>query len=86
MAVLNEALSSIGALIPIMITGHKATMVISRYSFSIALMWVVVGCGATLGSMLGTRIFKKLTIFSMTILATVIALLTTFSIFAAVFI
>lgn len=81
--VLNGALSSIGALIPIMIAGHKATMVISRYSFTIALMGVVVGCGAALGSMFGTQIFKKFTIFSMTILATVISLLTTFSIFVA---
>src|SRR5699024_9783842 len=70
-AVLNGALSSIGALIPIMIAGHKATMVISRYSFTIALMGVVVGGGAALGSMFGTQIFKKLTIFSMTIVATV---------------
>lgn len=82
-AVLNGALSSIGALIPIMIAGHKTTMVISRYSFTIALMGVVVGCGAALGSMFGTQVFKKLTIFSMTILATVIALLTTFLVFAA---
>ena len=36
-----------------------------------------------LGSMFGTQIFKKFTIFSMTILATVISLLTTFSIFVA---
>lgn len=46
-------------------------------------MGVVVGGGAALGSMFGTQIFKKLTIFSMTIVATVISLLTTFSIFVA---
>lgn len=82
-AILNGSLSSMGSLIPIMIAGHKATMVISRYSFTIALMGVVVSCGAALGSMFGSQVFKKLTIFSMTILATLIALLTTFAIFVA---
>ena len=71
-----------GSLIPIMIAAHKTAMVISRYSFTIALMGVVVACGAALGSMFGTQLFKKFTIFSMTILATLIALMTTFAIFA----
>lgn len=81
-AVLNGLLSSTGSLIPIMIAAHKTAMVISRYSFTIALMGVVVACGAALGSMFGTQLFKKFTIFSMTILATLIALMTTFAIFA----
>ena len=81
-AVLNGSLSSMGSLIPIMIAAHKTAMVISRYSFTIALMGVVVACGAALGSMFGTQLFKKFTIFSMTILATLIALMTTFAIFA----
>ena len=83
-AVLNGSLSSMGSLIPIMIAAHKTAMVISRYSFTIALMGVVVACGAALGSMFGTQLFKKFTIFSMTILATLIALMTTFAIFATV--
>ena len=45
-------------------------------------MGVVLACGAALGSMFGTQLFKKFTIFSMTILATLIALMTTFAIFA----
>ena len=43
---------------------------------------MVVACGAALGSMFSTQLFKKFTIFSMTILATLIALMTTFAIFA----
>lgn len=82
-AVLNGSLSSMSSLIPIMIAGHKTTMVISRYSFTIALIGVVVSCGAALGSMFGTQLFKKFTIFAMTILATLIALLTASSIFMA---
>lgn len=62
-AVLNGSLSSMGSLIPIMIAAHKTAMVISRYSFTIALMGVVVACGAALGSMFGTQLFKKFTIF-----------------------
>lgn len=48
----------------------------------VVLMGVVLACGAALGSMFGTQLFKKFTIFSMTILATLIALMTTFAIFA----
>ncbi|QQP29459.1 MFS transporter [Lactobacillus ultunensis] len=81
-AILNGSLSSMGSLIPIMIAANKNTMVISRYSFTIALMGVVVACGAALGSIFGTKLFKKFKIFSMTILATLIALITTFAIFA----
>lgn len=82
-AILNGSLSSMGSLIPIMIAGHKTTMIIFRYSFTIALIGVIVSCGAALGSMFGSQLFKKLTIFSMTILATLIALLTTIAIFIA---
>lgn len=76
-AILNGALSAMGSLIPIMIAGNRAAMVISRYSFTIALIGIVVGCGAALGSMFGAELFKHFTVFSMTIAATIIALLTT---------
>lgn len=82
-AVLNASLSSMGSLIPIMIAGHKQTMVISRYSFTIALMSALVGIGAALGSMFASKLFKKVSIFYLTILATIIAILTTTAIFRA---
>lgn len=80
-AILNGALSSMGSLIPIMIAGHKQTMVISHYSFTIALMSALVGIGAALGSICASKFLKKTTIFNLTILATFIAMLTTSAIF-----
>lgn len=82
-AILNGSLSSMGSLIPIMIAGHKQAMVISHYSFTIALMSALVGVGAALGSMFATKFFKKISIFNLTILATIVALLTTISILLA---
>lgn len=80
-ALLNGALSSMGSLIPIMIASHRSIMVISRYSFTIALMGAIVGSGAALGSIFGPHLFKKMNIFTTTIIANILALLTTVSIF-----
>lgn len=82
-AILNGSLSSMGSLIPIMIAGHKQTMIISRYSFTIALMSALVGVGAALGSILASKLFKMVSIFKLTILATIVAILTAFATFRA---
>lgn len=57
-------------------------MVITSYSFTIAVMGVVVSCGAILGSMFGPQLFKKASVFTMTIIAIILSFAT---IIAAVF-
>ena len=81
-ALVNGMLSALGSLIPIVIAGNKTTMVITSYSFTIAVMGVVVSCGAILGSMFGPQLFKKASVFTITILAIVLSFATTI---AAVF-
>ncbi|MDH5100660.1 MFS transporter [Lactobacillus kefiranofaciens] len=81
-ALVNGMLTALGSLIPIVIAGNKATMVITSYSFTIAVMGVVVSCGAILGSMFGPQLFKKASVFTMTIIAIILSFAT---IIAAVF-
>ncbi|MBW1225681.1 hypothetical protein KYD80_26090, partial [Escherichia coli] len=57
------------ALIPIVMAGHRSTMIISTYSFTIAIIGVIISVGAALGSMFGPQLFKKVSIFTVIILA-----------------
>ena len=76
-ALLNGILTALGSLIPIMIAGNKSTMIITSYSFTIAVMGVVVSVGAILGSMFGPQLFKKALVFTITILAIILSFATT---------
>lgn len=78
-ALLNGALGAMSALVPIVMAGHKTTMLIGNYSFTMAVMGVVVSCGAALGSMFGPQLFKKFSAFTVTITAGVLSILTTIS-------
>ncbi len=78
-SLLNGVLGAMSALIPIVMAGHKSTMLISNYSFTMAVMGVVVSCGAAFGSMFGPQLFKKVSAFTMTIVAGGLSLFTTFS-------
>lgn len=68
-ALLNGALSTMGSLLPIVMAGNRSTMIISTYSFTIAIIGVVVSAGAILGSTFGLQLFRKQNIFFMLILA-----------------
>lgn len=68
-ALLNGALSTMGSLLPIVMAGNRSTMIISTYSFTIAIIGVVVSAGAILGSTFGLQLFRKQSIFFMLILA-----------------
>lgn len=78
-SLLNGVLGAMSALIPIVMAGHKSTMLISNYSFTMAVMGVVVSCGAAFGSMFGPQLFKNVSAFTMTIVAGGLSLFTTFS-------
>ena len=78
-SLLNGVLGAMSALIPIVMAGHKSTMLIGNYSFTMAVMGVAVSCGAALGSMFGPQLFKKVSAFTMTIVAAGLSVLTTFS-------
>lgn len=58
-ALLNGALDALQALVPIVIAGHKETMIIGYYSFTIALLEAVAGIGLALGSVFSAKVFKK---------------------------
>lgn len=68
-AILNGILDAMEALIPIVMVGHRSTMIISTYSFTIAIIGVIISVGAALGSMFGPQLFKKVSIFTVIILA-----------------
>lgn len=78
-AILNGSLSAIGALLPIMIAA-KSTMILFNYSFTIAAMGTIVSCGAILGSIFGQQLSKKISVFSLIIIAIIFSLLTTITI------
>ena len=78
-SLINGVLGAMSALIPIVMAGHKSTMLIGNYSFTMAVMGVAVSCGAALGSMFGPQLFKKVSAFTMTIVAAGLSVLTTFS-------
>ena len=70
-AVLNGVLSTIEPLISIVIAGNRQVMVIGTYSFTIALIGAMAGIGAALGSIFGTNIFKKVSLYLIIIFANI---------------
>lgn len=76
-ALLNGALSAIGSLLPIVIAGNRSTMIISTYSFTLAIIGVVVSAGAILGSVFGPQVFKKQSVFFMVIAAIILSIAAT---------
>ena len=76
-SMLNGVLGAMSALVPIVMAAHRETMLIGNYSFTMALMGMIVGCGAALGSMFGPQLFRKVSAFTMTIAAGVLSFLTT---------
>ena len=76
-ALLNGALTSMGSLLPIIMAGNRSTMIISTYSFTLAVIGLVVSVGAILGSTFGPQLFKKQSVFFMVIAANVLSVATT---------
>lgn len=70
-AVLNGVLSTIEPLISIVIAGNRQVMVIGTYSFTIALIGAMAGIGAALGSIFGTNLFKKVSLYFIIIFANI---------------
>ena len=70
-AVLNGVLSTIEPLISIVIAGNRQVMVIGTYSFTIALIGAMAGIGAALGSIFGTNLFKKVSLYLIIIFANI---------------
>lgn len=79
-ALLNGALTSMGSLLPIIMAGimagNRSTMIISTYSFTLAVIGLVVSVGAILGSTFGPQLFKKQSVFFMVIAANVLSVAT----------
>ena len=85
-ALLNGALTSMGSLLPIIMAGNRSTMIISTYSFTLAVIGLVVSVGAILGSTFGPQLFKKQSVFFMVIVAIVLSVATTVAaVFANIF-
>lgn len=82
-ALVNGILTTIGALIPIVAAASRSTMIIYNYSFTVALVGVVVGIGATIGSLFGPQLFKKMSIFNVIIITLVLSIMTTVAAFIA---
>lgn len=80
-ALLNGALSAMGALLPIIMAGHRSTMLISNYSFTLAVIGVVISVGSILGSAFGPQLFKKQSVFIMVMIAIVLSIATTIAAF-----
>ena len=76
-ALLNGVLSAIGSLLPIVMAANRATMLISTYSFTLAIIGVVLSAGAILGSVFGPQIFKKQSVFFMVIVTIVLGIAAT---------
>ena len=73
-ALLNGVLGTIEPLISIVIAGNKSSMVIGTYSFTIALIGGVMTAGMALGSIVGTKLFKKMSLFTIAIISTVLSI------------
>ena len=76
-ALLNGVLSAIGSLLPIVMAANRTTMIISTYSFTLAIIGVVLSSGAILGSVFGPQVFKKQSVFFMVIVAIVLGIAAT---------
>ena len=66
MAALNGSLGAMNSLVSIVMVANKSTMIISNYSFTLAIIGVVASCGTALGNIFGPQLTKKLSIFSIT--------------------
>ncbi len=85
-ALLNGALDATGSLLPIIMAGNRSTMIITSYSFTIAVIGVVVSAGAVLGSTFGPQLFKKQSVFFMVIASIILSIVTTVAaLFANIF-
>ncbi|MEB3365281.1 hypothetical protein SDC49_22205 [Lactobacillus sp. R2/2] len=73
-ALLNGVLGSIEPLISIVIAGNKSSMVIGTYSFTIALIGAVMTAGMALGSIVGTKLFKNMSLFTIAIISTALSI------------
>ncbi len=83
---LNGALDATGSLLPIIMAGNRSTMIITSYSFTIAVIGVVVSAGAVLGSTFGPQLFKKQSVFFMVIASIILSIVTTVAaLFANIF-
>ncbi|MCO6524536.1 MAG: MFS transporter, partial [Candidatus Schmidhempelia sp.] len=82
LALLNGIIGTVEPILSIVVASARNSMIILSYSFTIALVGAAESCGIILGSILGPQIFKKVSIFRITLLsaitsvATVIAILT----------
>lgn len=66
MAALNGSLCSMNALVSIVMVANRSTMIISNYSFTLAVIGIAASCGTALGSIFGPQLTKKISIFSVT--------------------
>lgn len=82
LALLNGIIGTVEPILSIVVASARSSMIILSYSFTIALIGAAVSCGIIFGSIFGPQIFKKTSIFTITLLsaitnvATVIAILT----------
>lgn len=72
-ALLNGILGTIEPLISIVVAGNKSSMIIGTYSFTIALIGGVMTAGMALGSIVGTKLFKNMSLFTVAIIATALS-------------
>lgn len=72
-ALMNGILSTIEPILSIVIAGNKSAMVIGTYSFTIALVGAVAAIGSASGSIVGTMIFKKTSLYVIVLLALISA-------------
>ena len=73
-ALLNGVLGTIEPLISIVIAGNKSSMVIGTYSFTIALIGGVMTASMALGSIVGTKLFKNMSLFTIAIISTALSI------------
>ncbi|WEV36892.1 MFS transporter [Lactobacillus sp. ESL0677] len=78
-ALLNGILMTLEPLISIVVAGNKS-MLIGTYTFTIALIGAVDSIGFALGSAIGTIIFKKTSLFVISLIDTIISAGTTLAI------
>src|SRR5699024_12240647 len=73
------------ALVSIVMAANRSTMIISSYSFTLAIIGVVGSCGTALGSMFGPILTNKLSIFSVTNLSNVYYVILIYVVYVAYF-
>ena len=68
-ALMNGILSTIEPILSIVVAGNKSIMVIGTYTFTIAVIGAAAAVGSALGSIVGTMIFKKVSVYVIVLLA-----------------